>query len=65
VKANASNDQRYQRKTAANGQFYFTLVAPNGEIIGSSEMYTTKRSREGGIDAVKRVAPGAPTEDTT
>ena len=52
-----------QRKTAKNGQFYFTLVATNGEVIGTSEMYTTEQARDGGIDAVKRVASGAETVD--
>jgi uncharacterized protein YegP (UPF0339 family) len=65
VKENSSNDQRYQRKTAADGQFYFALVAANGEVIGMSEMYKSQSARDGGIDAVKRTAPEAPVEDTT
>ena len=63
VKINAENDEMYQRKTAKNGQFYFNLVAANGEIIGTSEMYTTEQARDKGIDAVKRAAPDAPAED--
>ena len=65
VKENAPNDRRYRQKTAANGQFYFVLVAANGEVIGVSETYTTKRRRADGIEAVKRTAPIAPTEDLT
>ncbi len=64
VKENAPNDNRYQRKTSANDQFYFVLVAANGEIIGTSEMYTTKQGRDKGIEAVKNTAPTAPVEDT-
>lgn len=63
VKANAPYDSRYDRKTAANGQYYFTLKASNGEVIGVSEMYNSYQARENGIDAVKRDAPNAPTED--
>jgi uncharacterized protein YegP (UPF0339 family) len=65
VQENAPNDRRYQRKTAADGQFYFVLTAANGEVIGLSEMYTTKRARDNGIEAVKKTAPDAPTEDAT
>ena len=65
VRENGANDQRYRRKTAADGQFYFTLVAANGEAIGMSEMYTRKQGRDGGIEAVKRTAPTAPVEDIT
>jgi uncharacterized protein YegP (UPF0339 family) len=65
VQENAPNDDRYQRKTAADGQFYFTLTAANGEPIGNSETYTTERRREDGIQSVKRTAPDAPTEDIT
>lgn len=63
VKINAPYDSRYERKSASNGQYYFVLKAANGEIIGISEMYTTSQSRDNGIEAVKRDAPNAPTED--
>ena len=63
VKVNAPLDQRYQRKTASNGQFYFTLTAANSEPIGNSEMYTTEDSRDNGIEAVKKTAPDANVED--
>ena len=63
VKANAPLDQRYDRKTASDGQFYFTLTAANGQVIGVSEMYTSESGRENGIEAVKKIAPGAPAEE--
>lgn len=65
VKTNAPIDERYDRKEAVNGQFYFNLKAGNGEIIGTSEMYTTIASRENGIASVKTNAPIADIEDTT
>lgn len=65
VKNNAPIDERYDRKEAKNEQFYFNLKAVNGEIIGKSEMYTTKASRENGIASVKTNAPIAGIEDTT
>ena len=65
VKVNAPLDERYERKPSTNDNPYFALEAANGEPIGRSEMYEAEASRENGIEAVKRVAPGAPTEDTT
>jgi hypothetical protein len=65
VKQNSSNDGRYDRKIAKNGQFFFNLIAGNSEIIGKSEMYKSKRSRDHGIDVIKRIARSAPTDDTT
>lgn len=65
VKKNAPKDERYQRKTASNGQPYFVLVAGNNEPIGRSEMYSSEAAMENGIAAVKRVAPDAPVDDQT
>ncbi len=63
VKKNAVKDEQYKRLTASNGEFYFNLVAGNGEVIGKSETYKTKQGRENGIEAVKSAAPQAPIED--
>lgn len=57
--------EKFEINKAKNGQFYFTLKAPNNEIIATSEMYTTKQNCEKGIDAVKRYATAAQTEDNT
>ena len=62
VKNNAASDERYRRKVSGDEQFYFLLVAANGETIGNSEMYSTETAREGGIEAVKRDAPVATIE---
>jgi uncharacterized protein YegP (UPF0339 family) len=65
VKANAPDNARYERKTSTTKQEYFVLKAKNGEIIGTSEMYSSTQARETGIEAVKRDAPTAPTQDLT
>jgi hypothetical protein len=62
VKGNALLEERYQRKTSVNGQFYFVLVAANGKVIGVSEMYPVKQNRENGIKTVKKVASDAYVE---
>ena len=48
---------KFVQKTAKNGQFYFNLKADNGQVILSSEMYTTKSARDNGIESVKKNAP--------
>ncbi len=65
VKNNSRNDGRYDRQIAKNGQFFFNLVAGNSEIIGKSEMYKSKRSRDHGTDVIKSIASSAPIDDTT
>src|SRR5690606_26225819 len=57
VRKNAADDARYRRLTAKDGSSYFNLTAANGEIIGSSEMYTTAAARDKGIDSVKANGP--------
>lgn len=46
-------------------QFMFNLKAGNGEIIATSERYTTRQGALKGIESVKVNAPGASTEDRT
>ena len=53
VQTNAANDERYACNTAKNGKFYFNLKAANHQIIGSSQMYATEATRDGGIASVK------------
>jgi uncharacterized protein len=65
VKRNAPYDSNYGRRNALNGQYYFVLKASNGEVIGTSETYTTAQARDHGIEVVKKEAPNASTEDLT
>src|SRR5689334_25150738 len=58
VKVNAPLDERYVRKEARDGQYYFVLRAGNNETIGRSEMYATPQGRDGGIQSVKANALG-------
>lgn len=59
VKKNAPNDDRYERKTAKDASPYFVLKAGNGEIVGTSEMYSSTSAMENGIASVKKNAPDA------
>ena len=62
VRTNASNEARFVLKTAKNGQFYFVLRAANHQVIGMSEMYTTVKNRQVGVEAVMSDAPSASVE---
>lgn len=59
VKTNAPNDGRYAKETAKDGRAYFNLKAGNGQIIGTSQMYSSTSARDGGIESVKKNAPDA------
>ncbi|WP_275286922.1 YegP family protein [Halomonas elongata] len=50
---NCGNDSRYDRKESVSGQPYFNLKAANGQVIGTSEMYSSVSARENGISSVK------------
>ena len=63
VKTNAPNDARYERKMSKGGKPYFVLKAANNEVIGTGEEYSSESARENGIQAVKREAPMASTDD--
>ena len=53
VQANCAVDNNYEQKDSKNEKFYFNLKAPNHQIIGTSQMYTTAQSRDKGIESVK------------
>lgn len=63
VKKNATIDNQYEKKTSKNGMNYFTLKAGNNQIIGVSEMYSSKSGLENGIYSVKLIASTATVTD--
>lgn len=65
VRKNALNEARFERKNAKDGSFYFVLKAANGEPIGKSEMYKTRRSMEAGIASVSKNAVSATDVDAS
>lgn len=50
----AAREGSFEVKTAKDGRYYFTLTASNGEIVGVSQMYTTRAAAEKGITSVKK-----------
>ncbi|PPE70491.1 YegP family protein [Caldimonas thermodepolymerans] len=65
VQKNAPNDARYERKEAKDGSPYFVLTATNGQVIGRSEMYSSRSAMENGVASVKAHAPQATVKDLT
>ena len=65
VRVNAPHDDRYERKEASNGQPMFNLKSTNGQVIGTSETYSSVQARENGILSVKTNAPTAAVDDRT
>ncbi|KAB1228798.1 YegP family protein [Chryseobacterium viscerum] len=65
VRVNSQEDLRYDRRVAVNSKEYFVLKARNGEIIGKSQLYSTKSGMENGIASVKSNAPDAEIIDET
>jgi uncharacterized protein YegP (UPF0339 family) len=63
VKLNAPYDSRYDKLYTSYRQYHFNLKASNGQIVGTSESYTTSTNRDNGISLVKAQAPTAPVED--
>ena len=65
VKKNSGDDARYARLTGKDGSPYFTLKAGNSQVIGQSQMYSSEKARDGGIDSCKTNGPSAATSDLT
>ena len=47
----------FEVKKAKNGQTFFRLKAPNGQIILASETYNAKEGALNGIESVRKNAP--------
>jgi uncharacterized protein YegP (UPF0339 family) len=62
VKGNAGEEGRFQKREARDGSLYFVLVAKNGEVVATSEMYSSATAREAGMESVKVNALAAGVE---
>jgi len=56
---------KFEIKKRKDGQYMFNLKAVNGEIIATSEGYTTKQACLNGIASVRKNAPIAEIDDQT
>lgn len=54
VQKNCGSDDRYEKKTAKSGKFFFVLKSGNHQVIGQSQMYATESGMNNGIESVKK-----------
>jgi len=59
IRANATDNLKYEYKKTFDGKFYFRLKSVHGEVLGSSKIYETAEHRNTGIETVRRIAPFA------
>jgi len=52
VKMNSQKLHQFEQRTSVKNEPYFVLKASNGEIIGVSEMYSSKQAMKNGINSV-------------
>ena len=65
VITNAPDNNMYDRRIAKDDSPYFNLKASNGQVIGTSETYSSTGAMETGIASVKTNAPIAEVVDLT
>lgn len=65
VRKNSQEDARFEKKTTESGAFRFSLKASNGQVIGTSQNYTTEAGRDNGVESVKKNAADASIVDET
>jgi uncharacterized protein YegP (UPF0339 family) len=60
-----AGDARFAVYRSKDGQFYFLFRAANGQVLVTSETYTTKQSALNGIEALRASISGAGVVDMT
>lgn len=64
-RTNSGDEARYTRMTSKDARPYFVLKAANGEVIGTSQMYSSDATRDQGIAACRESGPSAVVQDDT
>jgi len=65
VQTNSPLNERYEEKTSASNQPYFTLKAGNHQVIGTSQMYSSVEACKAGIESVKTNGPSTTIKDNS
>jgi len=52
-------------KQTKTGKYRFSLVAPNGQVIATSQNYASKSGAIHGIECVRKYSFNSPIEDQT
>ncbi len=64
-RTNSALEASYTRMTSKDTEPYFVLKAGNGEVIGTSQMYSSEAARDAGVVSCKENGPTAVTQDET
>lgn len=59
VKENSQDEEKFEVKETTNGGYMFNLKAGNGQVIGTSQTYTSKDGCMNGVESVMKNAPEA------
>ena len=59
VKKNSQDSARFKKSQSKSGDWYFNLMSTNGQVVGTSEMYSSEAAMEKGIASVGNNAPDA------
>lgn len=65
VQKNCGNPDAFVKKQTPSGKFRFSLVATNGQVIGTSQNYASESGCNNGMKSVANSAPGAAIDDQT
>jgi hypothetical protein len=65
VRKNAVIPDRFEKKETEGGKFRFNLKASNGQVIGTSQNYSSASGCDNGIKSVAKSAPDATVDDQT
>ncbi len=65
VRKNSAIEARFVPKKTSGGKHRFNLMASNGQVIGTSQSYTTEASCKNGMKSVAKSAPDAKVDDQT
>jgi uncharacterized protein YegP (UPF0339 family) len=63
VRKNSQDDSKYEKLESKSGKTYFNLKATNGQIIGTSEMYSSNSGMQNGMASVRKNAPNAEVKE--
>jgi uncharacterized protein YegP (UPF0339 family) len=56
---------QFEIRRAAGGQYYWRIVASNGQVLATSETYYNKADAQSAAESVKQSAASAPIYDYT
>ncbi len=63
VKKNSAIAERFDVKQTPTGKYRFNLKSGNGQVIGTSQNYSSKSDCENGMKSVAKNAAGAAVDD--